>query len=71
MNDRAETALRILVVGPRELPGNGLVEIWADAGSGGSGQQITVSVRDLTLVGIDDGCGRSALYELRTCGEAD
>lgn len=58
---------RILVVGPRELPGNGVVEVWADAGSGGSGQEFTVPVRDLILAEIDDGRGRSALYELRRC----
>lgn len=57
---------RLLVVGPRELPESGAVEVWADAGSGGSGQEIDVLVRDLKLAEMDDGQGRSAIYELRT-----
>lgn len=60
----------ILVVGPRELPGQGAVEVWADAGSGGSGQRITVDVGELHLAGRDTGEGRCAIYELqRHCYE--
>lgn len=56
----------ILVIGPRELPGTGTVEVWADAGSGGGrGQPITVSVKDLVVSDRDPGKGCSALYALQ------
>lgn len=62
--------VRVLLVGPRELPEDGVVEVWADSGSGGRGQELRVPVQDLKLAEIDDGRGRSAVYELRTyhCG---
>lgn len=55
----------ILAVGPRELPERGTVTVWVDCGST-SGQQLTVSVRDLTVAEMDDGRGDSAIYTLRT-----
>lgn len=53
----------ILAIGPRELPRNDLVEVWFDAGSGWTGQRLTVSVKCLTLSERDRGEGRTALYE--------
>jgi hypothetical protein len=55
----------ILAVGPRALPEHGTVRVWVDAGSGGVGQTITVSVGDLQVAERDSGEGRSALYTLR------
>jgi hypothetical protein len=56
----------VLVVGPRELPASGTVEVWADAGSGGVGQRITVPVTDLQMADVDSGNGRYAVYALRS-----
>lgn len=56
----------ILAIGPRELPANGVVTVWLDAGSGSSGQRITVSVKDLQVAKLDSGHGMSAIYELST-----
>lgn len=55
----------ILVVGPRELPEHGTVQIWADSGSGGTGQRVDVAVDRLRLAEIDSGEGTKALYRLR------
>lgn len=55
--------MTILAVGPRELPRSELVEVWFDAGSGSSGQRVTVSVMSLTLSDLDRGEGATALYE--------
>ncbi|MFV2024261.1 hypothetical protein O7621_11705 [Solwaraspora sp. WMMD937] len=54
----------ILVVGPRVLPGHGTVQIWADAGSGGTGQRVDVAVDRLRLANIDSGEGVMAVYQL-------
>lgn len=53
------------VVGPRELPKNGQARVWIDSGSG-PGHQISVRPEDLTLSELDDGQGRTAIYNLRT-----
>lgn len=59
--------MTILVVGPRELPETGSVEVWADAGSGATGgQRFMVPVEDLEVSDRDRGEGRSALYALQT-----
>lgn len=55
--------MTILAIGPRELPQTETVEVWFDAGSGSLGQQVTVSVKRLTLSGLDRGEGPRALYE--------
>ncbi|MFY1699159.1 MULTISPECIES: hypothetical protein [unclassified Solwaraspora] len=55
--------MTILVIGPRELPKTDTVEVWCDAGSGGTGQRVMVSVKLLTLSERDRGEGRAALYE--------
>lgn len=54
----------VLVVGPRELPRNGQVEVWIDAGSG-AGYETMVPSDLLALSSLDDGEGVSAIYELR------
>ena len=59
------TGSRVLVVGPRQLPASGTVEVWADAGSGASGQRIAVPVADLQLAEMDNGAGAYAIYLLR------
>ncbi|MDG4764909.1 hypothetical protein O7632_12475 [Solwaraspora sp. WMMD406] len=56
----------VLVVGPRELPASGTVEVWADAGSGGSGQRINVPVTDLQVAEMDNGAGTYAIYLLHS-----
>ncbi|WP_326555471.1 hypothetical protein [Micromonospora sp. NBC_01813] len=56
----------ILVAGPRVLPPHGTVQIWADAGSGGTGQRADVAVDRLRLAEIDSGEGTTALYRLET-----
>lgn len=56
----------VLAVGPRQLPESGTIQVWVDAGSGGGGQRIRVSVGDLRVAEQDDGQGRLALYSLRT-----
>ncbi|MFY1704691.1 hypothetical protein ACN28G_23680 [Micromonospora sp. WMMA1923] len=55
----------ILAVGPRELPQNGTVQVWVDAGSGSSGQRIVVPVTSLQPDDNDHGEGKTALYILR------
>jgi hypothetical protein len=57
---------QVLVVGPRELPASGTVEVWADAGSGGVGQRFAVPVTDLRIAEVDSGTGRYAVYALRS-----
>lgn len=59
------TDSRVLVVGPRQLPASGTVEVWADAGSGASGQRIAVPVTDLQVAEMDNGAGSYAIYLLR------
>jgi hypothetical protein len=54
----------ILAVGPRDLPADGLIQVWLDSGSG-SGHEVVVSAPDLAVADLDDGQGRSALYTLR------
>ena len=54
----------ILAVGPRELPDDGLIQVWVDSGSG-SGHEITVPATDLAVAEQDDGRGTSAIYALR------
>ena len=58
----------VFAVGPRELPEDGLVRVWIDAGSA-FGRDILVRVGDLQMAGDDDGQGTSATYALlvRTC----
>jgi len=60
--------VQILVVGPRQLPASGTVEVWADAGSGATGQRINVPVTDLQTSELDSGSGSSAVYVLRPRG---
>ncbi|MDG4830984.1 hypothetical protein O7627_16960 [Solwaraspora sp. WMMD1047] len=55
----------VLAVGPRSLPEHGTVEVRVDAGSGATGQTITVPVGDLRIAELDNGKGSSALYALR------
>lgn len=55
--------MTILAIGPRELPDRGMAEVWFDAGSGSTGQHVTVSVKLLTLSDLDRGEGVTALYE--------
>ncbi|MDG4789652.1 hypothetical protein O7626_27635 [Micromonospora sp. WMMD1102] len=55
--------MTILALGPRELPGSGLVELWFDAGSGWTGQRVMVPLKQLTLSDRDRGEGVTALYE--------
>lgn len=52
------------MVGPRVLPGHGTVQVWADAGSGGTGQRVDVAVDRLRLANIDSGEGVMAVYQL-------
>ncbi|MDG4833257.1 hypothetical protein O7627_28705 [Solwaraspora sp. WMMD1047] len=54
--------MTVLAVGPRELPRTETVEVWFDAGSGWTGQRLTVPVRRLTLSDLDRGEGSTALY---------
>ncbi|MFV2020394.1 hypothetical protein [Micromonospora sp. LOL_023] len=51
---------------PRALPPHGTVQIWTDAGSGGTGQRADVAVDRLRLAEIDSGEGTTALYRLET-----
>lgn len=60
--------VQILVIGPRQLPASGTVEVWADAGSGATGQRIKVPVTDLQTAELDSGSGSSAVYVLRPRG---
>lgn len=60
----------ILAMGPRELPESGTVQVWFDAGSGGSGQRFTVPTEDLQLAERDSGEGTFALYSVRTVARA-
>ncbi|MGW0431958.1 hypothetical protein ACWDV4_05355 [Micromonospora sp. NPDC003197] len=54
--------MTILVVGPRDLPSKGTVEVLMDAGSGSTWQRVTVPVQALTLSALDRGNGVTALY---------
>jgi hypothetical protein len=45
----------ILAIGPRDLPGKEMVEVWVDAGSGSAGQRVKVPVRHLPLSDRDRG----------------
>jgi len=58
----------ILAVGPRDLPDNGLIQVWVDSGSG-SGHEIMVPAADLAVAEQDDGHGASAIYafHVREC----
>lgn len=53
----------ILTVGPRILPGSGVVRVWIDNGSG-SGYMREVATSRLSLAATDDGEGSSAVYLL-------
>jgi hypothetical protein len=58
--------MTILAIGPRVLPGDKMVEVWFDAGSGWAGQRVKVPVDRLTLSDRDRdrdrGEGATALY---------
>ena len=58
--------MTILAIGPRDLPANGMVQVWMDAGSGATGQRVTVPIKCLTLSDRDRGEGLTALYEYET-----
>ncbi|HEY0700608.1 MAG TPA: hypothetical protein VGD43_22725 [Micromonospora sp.] len=55
--------MTILAIGPRDLPGSELVEVWFDTGSGWAGQRAMVPVKRLTLPEHDRGESVTALYE--------
>ncbi|BEL06411.1 hypothetical protein Q0Z83_046020 [Actinoplanes sichuanensis] len=60
----------ILVVGPRDLPADGLVSVWIDSGSG-PGYTRQVRATDLSLSSKhDDGRDDDAIYAL-TLAECD
>ncbi|MEQ4302707.1 hypothetical protein ABNF97_15115 [Plantactinospora sp. B6F1] len=54
----------IRVVGPRELPADGKVQVWTDSGSG-HGHEIRVCTEHLMLSVLDSGDGATAIYDLR------
>lgn len=53
-----------LVVGPRQLPGSGLVRVWIEGGSGG-GSYIKVRREQLAPAEMDSGEGEAAIYRPR------
>lgn len=52
------------VVGPRDLPAGGTVEVWADGETSPNGRWITVPVNDLRESEVDAGQGVRRLYAL-------
>lgn len=58
------TGGELLVVGPRELPESGTVQVLIDVGSGPAVQRVLVSAKDLRVSEHDKGHGGSAIYVL-------